>query len=208
MNQQINQQTNQQINEMELKVRIYESAITLFNEKGIKFTMDDIARSLSISKKTVYLVIKDKEKLLDEMVDYGFDSIKKEEKRVLESDLGLIEKIRQIVIVLPDRYQNIDLRQIRQIKDRYPKIYHKVSVRLETGWEETLKLMQQATEQGLMRPVSLPVLKSVIEGAFEHFLGSSVLSENNITYEEALHSMMDIIINGIINEKKTESGDK
>ena len=40
-----------------------ESVINQFNQKGMKFTMDDIAKQLSISKKTIYKVFDDKEKL-------------------------------------------------------------------------------------------------------------------------------------------------
>lgn len=189
------------MNETELQSKVYEAAISLFNDKGIKFTMDDISKSLGISKKTLYQVISDKEQLLNEMVTYGFDRIKEEEEKILKSDLTLTEKIRQIVIVLPEQYRNIDLRQIRQIREKYPKVYDLVSYRLETGWEVTLMLMQEAIDQGLIRPVSLAIVKAVIEGAFEHFLGSQVLADNQISYREALESMMDLIMNGLLISK-------
>ena len=188
------------MNESALKTRIYEATVILFNEKGMKFTMEDISKSLGISKKTLYQIIREKEQLLDEMVDYCFDGIKEEEAKILQSSLSVTEKIRQIIIVLPEQYRNIDLRQIRQIRDKYPMIYEKVSYRLETGWEGTMSLMQEAVDQGQIRSVSLPVVKAVIEGAFEHFLGSGVLAENQITYEEALESMMDIIMKGLLVE--------
>ena len=181
----------------EIKVRIFESALALFREKGIKFTMDDVAKNLGISKKTLYLVVRDKEALLNEMVDYGFNLIKEAERKIVESEMPLLDKIQQIIIVLPEQYQNLDLRQMIQIKDRYPKIYQKVTVRLETGWDETLLLLQEAVDQGLIRDLNFTILKAILEGAFEHFLGSSVLSDNGIKYEIALQTMMDIMMNGI-----------
>ena len=65
----------------DIKARIFESALALFREKGIKFTMDDVAKNLGISKKTLYLVVRDKEALLNEMVDYGFNLIKEAERK-------------------------------------------------------------------------------------------------------------------------------
>ena len=188
---------NEEVIKEEIKVRIFESALALFREKGIKFTMDDVAKNLGISKKTLYLVVRDKEALLNEMVDYGFNLIKEAERKIVESEMPLLDKIQQIIIVLPEQYQNLDLRQMIQIKDRYPKIYQKVTVRLETGWDETLLLLQEAVDQGLIRDLNFTILKAILEGAFEHFLGSSVLSDNGIKYEIALQTMMDIMMNGI-----------
>ena len=61
---------------MELRETILEGTIQAFNKKGLKFTMDDIAALLGISKKTIYTVFRDKESLFLAMVDYLFDSIK------------------------------------------------------------------------------------------------------------------------------------
>ena len=43
---------------MELRENILENTLKVFNQKGLKFTMDDIAREMSISKKTIYTVFK------------------------------------------------------------------------------------------------------------------------------------------------------
>jgi AcrR family transcriptional regulator len=45
---------------MELKDKIIDAVIEEFNEKGLKFTMDDIARHMGISKRTRYTVVQDK----------------------------------------------------------------------------------------------------------------------------------------------------
>ena len=103
---------------MELKERILEAVIVVFNEKGIKFTMDDVAKQLEISKKTIYTVFQNKEALLYEMVDYAFDSIKESERAIMEdSSLSLIEKIRRILVVLPAGYREVDFSQLYLLKE-------------------------------------------------------------------------------------------
>ena len=127
---------------MELKENILEAAITVFNQKGLKFTMDDIAKQLSISKKTIYTVFQDKEALFLSLVEYMFDSVKESEQRILAaSELTTLEKIRRILGVLPDGYKNVDFRQLYLLKDKYPKIYKQVELKLETGWEPTIALI-------------------------------------------------------------------
>lgn len=182
-----------------MKEKIFEATITLFNEKGLKFTMDDIAKKLSISKKTIYTIFKDKESLFYEMVDYYFDSVKEAEKEIYEDkNMDIIEKIHRIIIVQPKRYQHVDLRQLYSLQDTYPDIYGKVKKRLENDWEPTLELLTLAISQNRIRPISIPVLKIMVEATIEHFLQRTVLIENKISYESALEDMMHIILEGIL----------
>ena len=57
-----------------LQKNILDATLRVFDRKGLKFTMDDLAKELSISKKTIYTVYDDKEALFLAMVDYIFDS--------------------------------------------------------------------------------------------------------------------------------------
>mgnify|MGYP001413646006 CR=1 FL=1 len=87
---------------MELRESILEGTLKAFNQKGLKFTMDDLAGILGMSKKTIYTVFRDKESLFLAMVDYLFDSIKESERQVLENEkLSTLEKIRAVLGVLP-----------------------------------------------------------------------------------------------------------
>ena len=90
--------------------------------KGLKFTMDNLAKELSISKKTIYTVYDDKEALFLAMVDYIFDSIKESEQMILtDPSLSVVEKLHRILGVLPEGYQNIDLRKLYSLRDKYPE---------------------------------------------------------------------------------------
>ena len=59
---------------MELKEKILEGIVCVYNEKGLKFTMDDVAKAVGMSKKTIYTVFRDKEAMLLAMADYIFGS--------------------------------------------------------------------------------------------------------------------------------------
>ena len=88
---------------MELREKVLQGTMQAFNQKGLKFTMDDIARILGISKKTIYQAFPDKEALFLGMVDYLFDRIKESEREVLEDEsLSTLEKIRRILGVMPE----------------------------------------------------------------------------------------------------------
>lgn len=182
-----------------MREKILEATIKVFNEKGLKFTMDDIAKELSMSKKTIYTVFRDKESMFFHMVDYCFDKIKESEDAVLADDsLSTEEKIRRILGVLPESYKDIDFRQLYSLKDKFPKIYQKVEERLENGWEKTIVLLNQGMEEGVIRKVNVQIVKMMFEASIEQFFSRDILLQNGISYSEALNEVVRVIVDGII----------
>ena len=184
---------------MELREMILEGTIKAFNRKGLKFTMDDIARELAISKKTIYMVFADKESLFLAMVDYMFDHIKESEEAVVQdTSLSTKEKIKKILGVMPEGYKEVDFRQLYLLRERYPAIYKRVEERLETGWETSIALLEQGIAEGVIRPVRIPLLKMMLEAALEQFFQRDILMRNQISYQEALTEVVDILVEGIV----------
>jgi AcrR family transcriptional regulator len=187
-----------QLTKQELRQKIFEGTIVVFNQKGLKFTMDDVAKELGISKKTIYKVFPDKEKMFLLMVDYLFDGIKNAEDEVMhDKNLTTIEKIRKILGVMPESYRNIDLRKLYQLKERFPNTYRRVEERLETGWENTIALIEKGIKEGVIRPLPICLVKMMLEASLEQFFQRDILIVNNLSYGEALDHVVDILVNGI-----------
>lgn len=184
---------------MELKKKILDSTIRVFRAKGLKFTMDDIARDIGISKKTIYTVFADKEELFFNMVDYLFDGIKEEEQKVLErEDLDTREKLRRVLSVMPETYKDLDFTQLFVLRQKYPEIYRQVEVRLENGWEGTIALLEQGIREGIVRPVRIPIFKMMLEASLEQFFSRDILQQNSISYSEALEEVVTVLMEGIL----------
>jgi AcrR family transcriptional regulator len=160
--------------------------------------MDDIAKELSISKKTIYTVFRDKETLFLDMVDYCFDRIKESEAAVWEDEsLSTTEKIRKILGVMPESYADLDFRQLYSLKDKYPKIYHRLEERLESGWENTIALINQGIKEQVIRPVNVCLVKLMLEASIEQFFSRDILMQSGISYVEALDEVVGVIVDGI-----------
>lgn len=186
------------LKEENLKEEILKATLQIFNEKGLKFTMDDIAELLKISKKTLYKVFDDKEALFLAMVDYMFDTIKESERAVVEDDsLSTVDKIHKILGVLPEGYKDVDLRQLYLLKGKYPKIYKQVELRLETGWETTIELIEQGIAEGCIQPIRIPILKMMLEASVEQFFQRDILIQNKVSYQDALDEVVNILMEGI-----------
>ncbi len=182
---------------MELKEKIIDTVIELFNEKGLKFTMDDVAKRIGISKRTIYTVVEDKEALFIDAVNKVFDSIKQSESEILTEDLDSLSKLKKLLIILPERYKTMNFKQLYDLKENYPKIYARIEHRLETDWDATFRLMEQAMEEGRIKKVNLLVFQAIFTGTLEYYLSRPVLTDCGMSYHEALDQMLDILIDGI-----------
>ena len=183
----------------ELRVRILDEAARQFDDKGIKFTMDDLARALGMSKKTIYTVFEDKRSIMTETIDRFFDEALIEEERILNDDrLTIVEQLKVIIGSVPERYTQNDLTQLYVLKEKYPSVYRHWQHCRENYWEGVGILIRRGIEQGAIRPVSLPVLKTMFQATIEQFFQDDVLVKNHISYRKALSEVASILVDGIV----------
>ena len=193
------------LNVPELREKILEATLPLFNAQGLKFTMDELARSLGMSKKTIYAVFPDKRTLLEALADHGFDFIRSSKDRLLEDEsLPYTEKLRLVLGTLTEKYESIDLSRLHDLREKYPTVYDRVAQRLESGWESTVALLERGMTEGVLRPFEIPIFKLMMESTLEQFFQSDVLVRSGLSYKRALDQVVDILLRGILAEPKEE----
>ncbi|WP_417025948.1 TetR/AcrR family transcriptional regulator [Candidatus Allofournierella excrementavium] len=186
--------------------RCIRETIALCSGQGLDFTMSELAARLGMSKKTLYVLFESKEALLLATVDSMFDEVKVSEAEILaRRDLSLAEKIRRLVVVLPDSYQTLDWTRLQGVEEKYPVVYRRIRQRLETGWEPTLDLLRQGVEQRVLRPFEPGLFRAVVEGAIEHFLSSDALEREGLGYVQAMDGMMDLLMEGILTRREEKA---
>ena len=143
----------------DLRSRILDEAAKQFDRKGIKFTMDDLAHALGMSKKTIYTVFEDKRSIMTQTIDRFFDDALIEEEMILNDEtLSVPEQLRQIIGRVPERYTQNDLSQLYVLKEKYPSVYRHWKICRENYWEGVALLLEKGIKEGSIRPVSLPIL--------------------------------------------------
>lgn len=183
---------------MEVREMLLEATLVLVSRNGLKFTMDDLASELKISKKTVYKNFESKEQLLMAVAEYCFGKIKEKEREVLEdSSLSLIERIEKLIVAFPSEYQQFNWYAMEEVALKYPEVYDYVRGRIENDWDPTIALLEEGKRSGILREFDVRVFKAMVEGSIEHFLTSHTLCMN---YTDALEEMIKILIQGIKKE--------
>ena len=164
----------------EIREKILKGTIQVFNKKGLKLTMDDVADELKISKKTIYKEFSSKEEILN------------------STEYTTIEKIRLFLSAMPESYRNINFQELYSLKEKYPKVYKKLQKRLETGWEPAFKLLEQGKAEGIIREdADLKIFKIMMEASLERFFEKNVMKGSGRKYNDYLNEVVDILLNGI-----------
>lgn len=181
------------------KKRILDGTVEVFRKKGSGFTMNDISEELHMSKKTIYTIFRDKESLLYTMVDYFFDTVKKDEKEIWEDDnIGTDEKLIRLLAALPETSRDIDFTSMYEVRDKYPRVEKRIQERLESDWERTLELVKEGVDEGIFRECNLTVFQLAFEAAIERFIKGDELKENKVKYIDALTDLATMMVRGIM----------
>jgi AcrR family transcriptional regulator len=196
-----NKMVSERMGMMDLQEEILNAATELFKTKGLKFTMQDVADEMHIAKKTIYKLYPSKEELLMDLAVKGFGKIQEQKRKILESDLGMKEKIASVLIAMPENYRTIDFRKLKGIEQKYPEIWKEISRNLDSEWEPIYALLEEGKRQGKVRDVKLPVLRQMITASIDSFLYSDGLNREGILYQEALQEMVSIIMEGVWNDQ-------
>ena len=172
--------------------------MAVYKKKGMRFTMDDLAKEMSRSKKTIYTVFRDKKHLFLEEVDYFFDKIKEREQEILnDQSLSVEEKLRGVLTVMPENFSGVDFPAIYTFQEKYPAVYKRIGDRLESDWDTTFELIDEGMKDGTFKKVDKELFRLVYNASIEKFLSSDELTRLKIHYNDALKGMTDMLIDGI-----------
>ncbi|MCE7073331.1 MULTISPECIES: TetR/AcrR family transcriptional regulator [unclassified Dyadobacter] len=137
-----------------MKERIIKSALSLFWRYGIKsVTMDDIAKDLGISKRTIYQHYSDKEAILALVIQKEIMDQKCEIEKLEEKAANPIEQIMHSSTQMQNTLSEMNPALLYDLKKYYPKAWEQ----FETYKHEFLlknirENLVSGIEQGLYRP--------------------------------------------------------
>ncbi|MCS7461971.1 TetR/AcrR family transcriptional regulator [Paenibacillus doosanensis] len=182
-----------------MKDRIMRAFIEEIHDKGIKFTMDDLARRLGISKRTLYEHFSSKAELLEAIIAQTLEEAdEKTEKIVSDPGLSLMDKIKGVMTVLPNHYELYDLRILEQMKRYYPEQWVKIDSALKDDWNMLRDLIEQGMQEGLIIKQNLSLVMKLIVDATNATLDQRFFMKNNITVTEALASIVEVLLFGLV----------
>ncbi|MDR2039746.1 MAG: TetR/AcrR family transcriptional regulator [Bacteroidales bacterium] len=133
------------------KERIIEGAKELFRLSGLKSTtMDDIAKHIGMSKRTIYENFKDKEEILVACLDQVYWENRRFSEKVFAESDNVIEATVILLRKGAEQARKQRYMIIEDIKKYYPEVYQNI---LLSQQDDKQKEMEALVEQGMKEGV-------------------------------------------------------
>lgn len=185
---------------LKLRVKIIDASIGLFEKNGIKsVTMDDIASSFGISKRTLYEMFADKETLLMECVRRGQEEMDNYLKEVRENSDNVLEVLLKGYQRNIEKFHGTNKRFFEDIK-RYPRAYNLIKNGDSRSAEDTVSFFRQGVKQGYFRDdINFAIVGLLVREQLDVLMSTDLC--NKYPFLEVYESIMFTSLRGISTEK-------
>ena len=192
--------TKHSTSRVELRERIILAAVELFTTNGIKsITMDEIAASLGISKRTLYEVFPDKETLLEECILKSQKDGDIFVKGVIETSSNVLEVLLRCYQWSIERFHATNKKFFEDIK-KYPKAYQLMKNNRNRSAEDTVNFFKEGVKQGIFRDdVNFAIINLLVRDQLDLLMNSDICNE--YSFLEVYESIMFTFLRGISTEK-------
>lgn len=181
-----------------MKNKILDAVARLIDRYGLKkFTVNEVASVLHVSKKTLYQYFSGK----DEMIRQYFEEILLSDKQsvlnAVASEQGFLEKIHDIVHS-SHRYR-LPVRIMDEAKQFYPDEWDRIEELKKFKLDVLKKLLRQAADEGILCPdIHFGILSAMLERVSDMFIDTDFLLENGMRATQVIDEVLKIITNGIV----------
>lgn len=184
----------------ELRERIIQTAVQSFCTHGIKsITMDDIAASLGISKRTLYEVFADKESLLEECILKGQQEGDEFIRGVLATSNNVLEVLLRCYQWSIEKFHATNKKFFEDIK-KYPKAYELMKSNRSRSSEDTVRFFKEGVKQGIFRSdVNFAIVNLLVRDQLDLLMNSDICHE--YSFIEVYESIMFTFLRGVSTEE-------
>ena len=183
-----------------LKGRILKAAMKAFAEQGVKAVrMDDVAQSLSISKRTLYEIYKDKEELL-------YQGVVQFDQEAKQSMSAFIEQAPSVMDIILEAYQRRVVRTgsvnplFYEDIQKYPKVVDYLNKEREHTYASFIELLRRGVSEGYFRTdIDYELVAQMFNAINTFVMTQHLLSRYSI--QEVFTNMMLVPLRGFCTEK-------
>ncbi len=180
--------------------KILSTAMPLFKEKGIKAVkMDDIARELGISKRTLYEIYNTKEDLLIECLHHHSDYMV---NQITEYSTHEDNQMKIITFAIKSRLSDLTSTSHQYFLDieKYPQIRSLMEKNKERLANKSSDFIQKCVEQGYFRrDINYNIFHKIGDAVLEYIMKNRIYRE--FSWSEIFNTFIKIHLSGCCTEK-------
>ena len=184
---------------MDMREKIIDAAVVLFNRNGFDFKMDELAKELHISKKTIYRYFPTKEDIFRVFIVESFQSVHDSQMQIFsDSSLSVKERLMEILNTRSKYEDKLSIEKTLDLKDYYPSLYELIMNTYKTQWENVDALLDEGKKEGLFsEEFDNQVIITMLMEGMQMMHRSMLLERTGLSYRKAISQMVNIILRGI-----------
>ncbi|MEM7107535.1 MAG: TetR/AcrR family transcriptional regulator [Bacteroidota bacterium] len=189
---------------MEIKNKIIEGATTLFHKYGVRsVSMDDIARYLSMSKKTLYQYFKDKDELVTLGMRAHMEQEKSEFEEIVDHADNAIHEMASVTKLMRKNMKDINPSLLYDLQKYHPNAWN-VWLDFKDNYikDSVVSTLRRGVEQGLFRDEIDPEIMAIFRvEQVQMAFNDQVFPSDKFNFKEVQISFLDHFIYGLVNDK-------
>jgi len=185
---------------IELRSRIIEAATTLFRQHGIKrVTMDDVAHSLGISKRTLYEVFREKEALVVECLKLHHQQFLQKAEDFQQQNNNVLETTLQTLHYALKQYSETSKAFFDDV-DIYPQVKELIQKDRERKREASMEYFELGVKQGIFNAdLNYEIIALLNDSLSKMLIENSALK--SFPLSEVVETILMTFLRGIVTEK-------
>lgn len=189
---------------MEINERIIVAADSLFMKYGARsVTMDDIARELSVSKKTIYQYYKDKDEIVTLVSQAHIEQEKKEFTEIYESSNNAIEEIFKISQCIRKMVTEINPSLLYDLQKYHRKAWDLyLDYKTEFIKNSVVNNLQRGIKEGCYREeIDVEVIATFRVEQVQMAFDDKIFPRNKFNFSEVQMQLLNHFIHGLLTDK-------
>ena len=186
-----------------VKEKILAAAAIMIEERGISFRMDDLVKSLTISKRTLYEQFHSKHEIVETILVHGAEEFYRQHENIVKNkSLTLEEVLDQYFKVRSNLYAAFNGESFIEIFLAIPQLQETLKTLFKKDWDLLKDYLVRQQEQGhIAQYVDIDIIIMMLQGAVRRIvLESSSHHEDLYTY---MPKVISVILQGITSKGET-----
>lgn len=190
--------------EQDIKDKILKGAEELFMRYGIRsISMDDIARHLSVSKKTLYQHFADKDELVMMVSRNHLDRNRVEFESIKASSKNLIEELVRLSACIKVNMETINPSLLFDLQKFHPKAWAEwTEFKNKHLHDSVVRIITQGVADGYVREGLDPEILAVMRiECVQMGFNPEIFSPANFKFQRVQEQLFEHFVHGIVTEK-------
>lgn len=191
----------------EIKEKIIEGAADLFLKYGLKtVTMDDIARHLAISKKTIYQYFNDKNELVNTVAKMHMELEKKQIEEIQNQTSNTIEELIMMTKCMRENHNRINPVVFLELKKYYKKAWQiYLEYKSNVFYQSILSSLKRGIAEGVFRSdINVEILATMRMELVQLSFNDDIFPRDKFDFREVQNQLSQHFLNGLLTIKGKE----